>query len=211
MESTVTTSLVAMDEDGVLAAVREAKEADKPPADVIAALQAGMKEIGDKYEAGEYFLSELIMSAEIFKRALEELGLDKSAADTGMRGTVVLGTVHTDIHDIGKNIVASVLSANGFKVVDLGVDVPAQKYIDAVKDNDAQVVGLSCLLTTAFPAMQETIAAFAAAGLRDQVSIIIGGGPVNAGLALQLGADGAGISAQEAVILAAKAVEGGAA
>ena len=211
MESTVTTSLVAMDEDGVLAAVREAKEADKPPADVIAALQAGMKEIGDKYEAGEYFLSELIMSAEIFKRALEELGLDRSAADTGTRGTVVLGTVHTDIHDIGKNIVASVLSANGFKVVDLGVDVPAQKYIDAVKDNDAQVVGLSCLLTTAFPAMQETIAAFAAAGLRDQVSIIIGGGPVNAGLALQLGADGAGISAQEAVILAAKAVEGGAA
>ena len=83
-----------------------------------------MKTIGDKYEAGEYFLSELIMSAEIFKRALEELGLDKSAADTGTRGTVVLGTVHTDIHDIGKNIVASVLSANGFKVVDLGVDVP---------------------------------------------------------------------------------------
>ena len=90
-----------------------------------------MKTIGDKYEAGEYFLSELIMSAEIFKRALAELGLDKSAADTGTRGTVVLGTVHTDIHDIGKNIVASVLSANGFKVVDLGVDVPAQQFVDA--------------------------------------------------------------------------------
>jgi methylmalonyl-CoA mutase cobalamin-binding domain/chain len=132
------------------------------------------------------------------------------AASTGTRGTVVLGTVHTDIHDIGKNIVASVLSANGFKVVDLGVDVPAQAYLDAARANDAQVVGLSCLLTTAFPAMQETIAAFAAAGLRDKVRIIIGGGPVTAALAAQLGADGAGTSAQDAVTLAAAAVEGGA-
>jgi methylmalonyl-CoA mutase cobalamin-binding domain/chain len=169
-----------------------------------------MKDIGDKYEAGDYFLSELIMSAEIFKRALEELGLDRSAADTGTRGTVVLGTVHTDIHDIGKNIVASVLSANGFKVVDLGVDVPAQKFVDAARDNNARVIGLSCLLTTAFPAMQETVAAFAAAGLRDNVTIMIGGGPVNSDLARQLGADGAGTSAQDAVILAGKAVEGGA-
>jgi dimethylamine corrinoid protein len=211
LTETLTAALVEMREDDVLAATRAAKEAGTAPADIIAALQAGMKTIGDKYEAGDYFLSELIMSAEIFKRALEELGLDKSAADTGTRGTVVLGTVHTDIHDIGKNIVASVLSANGFKVVDLGVDVPAQKFLDAARESGAKVIGLSCLLTTAFPAMQETIAAFAAAGLRDQVSIIIGGGPVNAGLALQLGADGAGISAQEAVILAAKAVEGDAA
>jgi methylmalonyl-CoA mutase cobalamin-binding domain/chain len=200
-----------MREDDVIAAVRAAKEAGTAPADVIAALQAGMKTIGDKYEAGEYFLSELIMSAEIFKNALAELGLDKSAADTGTRGTVVLGTVHTDIHDIGKNIVASVLSANGFKVVDLGVDVPVQKFVEAAQESGAEVIGLSCLLTTAFPAMRETIAAFAEAGLRDQVSIIIGGGPVNADLAQQLGADGAGISAQEAVILAAQAVEGGAA
>ncbi len=211
MTETLTTALVEMREDDVLAAVRAAKDAGTTPADIIAGLQAGMKTIGDKYEAGEYFLSELIMSAEIFKRALEELGLDKSAADTGTRGTVVLGTVHTDIHDIGKNIVASVLSANGFKVVDLGVDVPVQKFVEAAQESGAQVVGLSCLLTTAFPAMQETVAAFVEAGLRDKVSIVIGGGPVNADLALQLGADGAGISAQEAVMLAAKAVEGGAA
>ena len=199
-----------MREDDVLAAVRDAKEAGAAPADIISALQAGMKDIGDKYEAGEYFLSELIMSAEIFKRALAELGLDQSAADTGTRGTVVLGTVHTDIHDIGKNIVASVLSANGFKVVDLGVDVPAQKFVDAARDSDARVIGLSCLLTTAFPAMQETVAAFKDAGLRDRVTIMIGGGPVNSYLAQQLGADGAGTSAQDAVILAGKAVEGGA-
>ena len=211
MTETLTSALVEMREDDVLAAVRAAKEAGTAPADIIAALQAGMKTIGDKYESEEFFLSELIMSAEIFKRALEELGLDKSAADTGRRGTVVLGTVHTDIHDIGKNIVASVLSANGFKVVDLGVDVPVQQFVDAARDNDARVVGLSCLLTTAFPAMQETIAAFAAAGLRDTVTIMIGGGPVSADLAQQLGADAAGASAQDAVILAGRAVEGGAA
>jgi dimethylamine corrinoid protein len=209
LTDTLTNALVELREDDVLAAVRDAKDAGTTPADAIAALQEGMKEIGDKYEAGEYFLSELIMSAEIFKRALEELGLDRSAADTGTRGTVVLGTVHTDIHDIGKNIVASVLSANGFKVVDLGVDVPAQAFLAAAQEHDAEVVGLSCLLTTAFQAMQETITAFAEAGLRDKVTIIIGGGPVSADLAEQLGADGAGISAQEAVNLAAAAVEGG--
>ena len=210
MTDTLTSALVEMREDDVLAQVRAAKEAGTPPTEIIAALQDGMRTIGDKYEAGEYFLSELIMSAEIFKRALAELGLDQAAADTGTRGTVVLGTVHTDIHDIGKNIVASVLSANGFKVVDLGVDVPAEKFIAAVKENDAQLVGLSCLLTTAFEAMKSTIAAFADAGLRDKVSIIIGGGPVTPELAAQLGADGAGISAQEAVSLAQGAVEGGA-
>jgi methylmalonyl-CoA mutase cobalamin-binding domain/chain len=207
--SSLTEALVEMREDDVLAAVRAAKEAGTAPADIVASLQAGMKTIGDKYEAGEYFLSELIMSAEIFKRALDELGLDRSAADTGTRGTVVLGTVHTDIHDIGKNIVASVLSANGFKVVDLGVDVPAQRFVDAARENDAKVIGLSCLLTTAFPAMLQTVAAFAAAGLRDKVTIMIGGGPVNSDLAQQLGADAAGTSAQDAVILAGKAVEGG--
>ena len=210
MTETLTGALVEMREDDVLAAVRAANEAGAAPADVIASLQAGMKTIGDKYEAGEYFLSELIMSAEIFKRALEELGLDRSAADTGTRGTVVLGTVHTDIHDIGKNIVVSVLSANGFKVVDLGVDVPAQKFVEAVQESGARVVGLSCLLTTAFPAMQETVAALAEAGLRDTVTVMIGGGPVSADLAQQLGADAAGASAQDAVTLAAQAVEGGA-
>ena len=210
MTQPLTSALVEMREDDVLAAVRAASDAATTPADIIAALQEGMRIIGDKYEAGEYFLSELIMSAEIFKRALEELGLDTSAASAGTRGTVVLGTVHTDIHDIGKNIVASVLSANGFKVVDLGVDVPAQSFVDATRENDAKVVGLSCLLTTAFPAMRETVAAFAAAGMRDDVTIMIGGGPVSDDLAAQLGADGAGASAQEAVILASNAVEGGA-
>ena len=210
MSEELTIALVEMREEDVFTQVRAAKEAGTPATDVISALQDGMRAIGDKYEAGEYFLSELIMSAEIFKGALAELGLDQAAADVDAKATVVLGTVHTDIHDIGKNIVASVLSANGFKVIDLGVDVPAEKFIAAVKENDAAIVGLSCLLTTAFDAMKSTIEAFAAAGLREEVSIFIGGGPVTAHLAEQLGADGSGVSAQEAVNLAQQAFERGA-
>jgi len=210
LTDSLTSMLVEMREDDVLAQVRAAKDAGTPPTEIIAALQDGMRTIGDKYEAGEYFLSELIMSAEIFQRALAELGLDQAAADSDAKATFVLGTAHTDIHDIGKNIVASVLSANGFKVVDLGVDVPAEQFIAAVKENDAQLVGLSCLLTTAFEAMKSTIKAFEDAGLRDKVSIFIGGGPVTPELAKQLGADGAGVSAQEAVILAQGAIERGA-
>jgi dimethylamine corrinoid protein len=208
--SELTAALVEIREDDVITLVRAARDSGMPPTETIAALQDGMRAIGDKYEAGEYFLSELIMSAEIFRQALAELGLDQVAADAAAQATVVLGTVHTDIHDIGKNIVASVLSANGFKVIDLGVDVPAEAFVAAVRENDAAIVGLSCLLTTAFSAMKSTIAAFAEAGLRDEVSIFIGGGPVTAHLAAQLGADGAGVSAQEAVDLARRAFEGGA-
>jgi dimethylamine corrinoid protein len=197
-----------MREDDVVASVREAKEASTPPADVIAELQEGMRVIGDKYEAGEYFLSELIMSAQIFTHALDELGLDSDAVG-GTKGIFVLGTVHTDIHDIGKNIVASVLGANGYKVVDLGVDVPPQRFIEAVKEHDARLVGLSCLLTTAFPAISKTITAFETAGLRDRVSIFIGGGPVTPELAVQLGSDGAGLTAQEAVVLSEEALKEG--
>ena len=210
MSDTLTTALVEMREDDVLAQVRASLDAGAAPTDIIAALQDGMRTIGDRYEAGEYFLSELIMSAEIFKRALAVLGLDQAAVDSDAQGTVVLGTVAGDIHDIGKNIVAGVLGANGFKVVDLGVDVSAEAFISAVNQNDAQMVGLSCLLTTAFAAMKSTIDAFEEAGLRNKVSIFIGGGPVTAHLAEQLGADGAGLSAQDAVVLARSAVAGGA-
>ena len=210
MSDTLTTALVEMREDDVLAQVRASQDAGAAPTDIIAALQDGMRTIGDRYEAGEYFLSELIMSAEIFKRALAVLGLDQAAVDSDAQGTVVLGTVAGDIHDIGKNIVAGVLGANGFKVVDLGVDVSAEAFISAVNQSDAQVVGLSCLLTTAFAAMKSTIEAFEEAGVRNKVSIFIGGGPVTTHLAEQLGADGAGLSAQEAVVLARWAVAGGA-
>jgi dimethylamine corrinoid protein len=206
--SELTDMLVGMRETEVIAAVQVAKDAGRSPAAVIAELQEAMRIIGDKFEAGEFFLSELIMSAEIFKGALAVLGTDHGAPASETRGTVVLGTVHGDIHDIGKNIVASVVRANGFNVVDLGVDVPAEAFVAAVDEHGAQVVGLSCLLTTSFADMQKTIAALAAAGLRDRVKVMIGGGPVTPDLAAKFGADGAGTSAQDAVMLAAAFVDG---
>jgi dimethylamine corrinoid protein len=206
----LTANLVDMQEAEVIAAVEAAKEAGEAPAGIIASLQEGIRIIGDKFEAGEYFLSELIMSAEIFKGALAVLGTDKDAPLASAKGTVVLGTVAGDIHDIGKNIVASVLRANGFNVVDLGVDVSVDAFKDAIESSGATVVGLSCLLTTAFASMEQTIAALADAGLRDKVKIMIGGGPVTPDLAAKLGADGAGISAQAAVELATNYVGGAA-
>jgi dimethylamine corrinoid protein len=202
-------SLVNMREGDVLAAVRAAKEKAEPIAAIIASLQAGMRVIGDKHEAGEYYLSALIMAARIFSLALAELDLSEAAVG-GDKGTFVLGTAKTDIHDIGKNIVASVLRANGFNVIDLGVDVPPELFVAAVREHNARLVGLSCLLTTAFDALAETIKAFETAGLRDQVRIFIGGGPVTTHLAEQLGADGAGVTAQDAVVLAEAAILGGA-
>jgi dimethylamine corrinoid protein len=205
--SELTNGLVGMQETEVIAAVQAAKDDGRSAAAVIAELQEAMRIIGDKFEAGEFFLSELIMSAEIFKGALAVLGTDHDAPAAENRGTVVLGTVHGDIHDIGKNIVASVVRANGFNVVDLGVDVPAEAFVAAVNTHGAQVVGLSCLLTTSFADMQKTIAALAAAGLRDRVKVMIGGGPVTPDLAAKFGADGAGVSAQDAVMLAAGFME----
>ena len=202
MESDITALLVDLREDEVLAAASAARDAGTPAPEVIAALQDGMRIIGDKYEAGDYYLSELIMSAEIFKRALEVLGVDRTEVNAEAKATVVLCSVQGDIHDIGKDIVGAVLSANGFKVVDLGVDVSAERVVQAVRDNDARIVGLSCLLTTSFDAMRATISALDAAGLRETVSVFVGGGPVTADLAAQIGADGAGASAQEAVMLA---------
>ena len=210
MSHELTDAIVDMREDEVLAHVRAARDAGTPPAAIIAALQEGMRTIGDRYEAGDYFLSELIMSAEIFKQALAQLGLDQATADADAKATVVLGTVAGDIHDIGKDIVASVLGANGFKVVDLGVDVPAARFVAAARESGAEVVGLSCLLTTAFAAMRSTIEAFEEAGFRDKVAIFVGGGPMTTELAAQLGADGTGVSAQEAVMLTQGVVEGGA-
>jgi dimethylamine corrinoid protein len=208
MGTALTTKLVELDEAAVLAEVETARQAGIAAADIIAALQEGMRVIGDKYEAGEYYLSELIMSAEIFKGALATLGVDQADASAGTRGTVVLGTVKGDIHDIGKNIVASVLRANGFGVVDLGVDVAPAAFVAAAKDSQAQLVGLSCLLTTSFAAMEETIKALDAAGMRPTVRVLIGGGPVTREVGAQIGADGAGASAQEAVALADSFVGG---
>lgn len=166
------------------------------------AIVPAMAQVGRLFEEGEYFVPELLMSA----RATKEIFriLRPLLAQTGVAATahVVLGTVKGDLHDIGKNLVAAMLEGGGFEVTDLGVDVPPEAFIAAVQKKPVQIVGLSALLTTTMPAMKATIEAFRAAGLRDQVKIMVGGAPVTPKYAESIGADGYGESAAATVDLA---------
>lgn len=188
-----------LDEAAVYELVRQRMAENTPALDILGELQQGMQLVGERYEACEYFLSELVLAAEVFKSATGDLGslLEQSATETC--GTVVLGTVLHDIHDFGKDIVAMVLRSNGFKVVDLGVNVPHERFIDAIEANGAEIVGLSCLLTTVFDDMKATVEAIDAAGLRGRVRIMIGGGPVDQTVADYVRADAYCADAQEAV------------
>jgi dimethylamine corrinoid protein len=195
-----------LDEATAVALVKDALAGGASPLGILEELQAGMGVVGERFERGDYFLSELIYAADIFKKAgapLQE-GL-KSAVQT-THGTLVLGTVKNDIHDFGKDIVATVMSSNGFKVVDLGVNVEHQAFVDAIKEHKPELVGMSCLLTTVFDDMKEAIATIKAAGLRGQVKILIGGGPVDQATCDYVGADYYCKSAQDGVTAAKKIV-----
>jgi len=166
-----------------------------------AALISAMDKVGQLFENGEYFVPEMLVAARAMKAGLNIL--KPLLVDSGVDpvGKVVIGTVKGDLHDIGKNLVAMMLEGAGFEIADLGTDVAPDQFIDAIKDG-ADVVGLSALLTTTMPAMEETIKAIEKAGLRDQVKVIIGGAPVTAGYAKQIGADGYAPDASQAATLA---------
>lgn len=145
-------------------------------ADIIKECTEGFIAVGELFESKEYYLTELMFSAEIMKGVMDKLEpLAGSAAGMEPVGTVVIGTVKGDIHDIGKNIVVSFLRGNGFEVVDLGVDVPAEKFVKAVKETGTKILGLSALLNTTYPEMKNVVEALKEEGLRDQVKVIIGG------------------------------------
>jgi len=184
-------------------AAREALDAGVKPMDLISqGIGPAMAEVGKLFEEGEYFVPELLMAA----RATKEIFviLRPLLAETGAKPTahVVLGTVQGDLHDIGKNLVAAMLEGGGFEVTDLGVDVPPEKFIEAVQKKPVQIVGLSALLTTTMPAMKNTIEAFRTAGVRDQVKIMVGGAPVTKSYAESIGADGYSETAAASVDLA---------
>lgn len=199
MHDEIAKALGELNEEAVLKGTQELYDKGVPALDILAALQKGMEHVGRKFEAKEYFLSELIMSADIFKSAANILGDAFTADNSKQLGTVVIGTVKDDIHDIGKDIVVTILKCNGFNVIDLGVDVPHEKFVEAVKENKPQVIGMSCLLTTAFDNMRDAIAAIEAAGLREGRKILIGGGPTDEKVCAYVKADGVCKSAQEAV------------
>ena len=183
-------ALVDLKEDEVIELVKEKLETGVDPLEIIKDCNAGMVEIGKRFETGTIFISELIMSGEILKNAMKDLlpYLDDTSQGP-TKGTVVIGTVKDDVHDIGKNIVGTLLKGVGYKVVDLGVDVEAQEFVKAVQETGAKVLGLSALLNFTFPRMKEVVQAFEDAGIRDKVTIIIGGAPCNEEVRQNVGAD----------------------
>ena len=185
------------------ALVNDAIGAGMDPQEIIDGyLVKGMEEIGEKFEKGLAFVPNLLLAARAMKGCLDILTPLMKDGCASSLGTVVIGTVKGDLHDIGKNLVASMLEGCGFKVVNLGTDVSAQKFIDAVREYDARIVCLSALLTTTMTYMKEIVDAFVAEGLREKVRIMVGGAPVNAAFASQVGADGYSANANEAVALA---------
>jgi len=165
-----------------------------------------MEEVGQRFQRGEAFVPNLLMAARAMKGSLDILKpLMKGDASTSL-GKVVIGTVKGDLHDIGKNLVASMLEGCGFEVINLGVDVGSEKFIEAVKENKADILCLSALLTTTMNYMKEVIDALQAAGMRDEVKVMVGGAPVTNAFAQQVGADGYSEDASEAVAVARKLV-----
>lgn len=186
-----------------VAAAREALDNGVQPLDLIAqGIGPAMAEVGRLFEEGEYFVPELLMAA----RATKEIFviLRPLLAQTGAKpmAHILLGTVQGDLHDIGKNLVAAMLEGGGFEVTDLGVDVPPEAFISAIKKRPVQIVGLSALLTTTMPAMKSTIQAFREAGVRDQIKIMVGGAPISKIYADSIGADGYSETAAASVDLA---------
>jgi corrinoid protein of di/trimethylamine methyltransferase len=194
--------IAEVEEDKTLEEVRKSLDEGTDPLTLVEALREGMSVVGDRYEAKEYFLPDLILAAETFKEAIALIGPHLQSENIATKGTVVIGTVHGDIHDIGKNIVATMLKCNGYDVHDLGVDVPPQAFVEKVSQAKAGLVAMSGLLTLAFDAMKDTVDALTEAGLRDNLKIIIGGGPVNEKVLEYSGADAFGKDPAAAIRLA---------
>ncbi len=163
-----------------------------------------MDEVGRRFECNEYFVPELLIAARAMKTSLELITPHLAAAGAEPAGRVVIGTVQGDLHDIGKNLVASMLEGGGFQVVDLGVDVPAEKFVEAVQERDGCILALSALLTTTMTMMKNVIDAIGKAGLRNKTKIMIGGAPITQQYADEIGADGFSDNASGAVSIARK-------
>ncbi len=171
-------------------AVRQALGKGIAPVDLIEkGLVAGLDVVGELFAAGKTFLPEMMLSAIAAREGIAIATEDMDMGQHEPKGTMVLGAIKGDLHDIGKNLVALILETKGFRVIDLGVDVHKEQFVDAVKEHKPDVVGMSCLMTTTMLGMKDVIAALAEAGLREDVKVIIGGCPVNDAFAAQIGAD----------------------
>jgi 5-methyltetrahydrofolate--homocysteine methyltransferase len=198
-------SVIDLDIDGVAGQVGAALKAGVDPRVVLnSGLSAGMRVVGERFQSGEYFLTELLLAGEVMKAGLVPLGPLLTKTDIHGKGAVVLATVKGDIHDLGKNLVGMMLRASGFEVIDLGSNVAAQQIIEAVRKHQAKIVALSLLLTPMVVSLRSAVEEITVAGLRQQVKIIIGGACTTPGLAKEMGCDAHGDDAMAAVNLCEK-------
>ena len=197
--------LADLKEKEALRIVEDRLKAGEEPLKILDDARKGMEIVGKRFADSQYFIPDLVYSGEILK-AVTELVKPKlsKATETKRLGKVVFGTVAGDIHDIGKDIVVFMLDVNGFEVHDLGIDVPVQKFVDKIKETGAPIVGLSGFLALAFDSMKETVEAIKAAGLRDKIKIMIGGGQMSDEIKNYTGADAYGKYAMAGVTLAKK-------
>jgi 5-methyltetrahydrofolate--homocysteine methyltransferase len=198
-------SVIDGEEEAAIALVQQALDEGLPADRILKeGLIAAMAKVGELFEAGEFFVPEMLIAAQAMKEGLAILRPRLAEAKVESIGKVVLGTVQGDLHDIGKNLVGMMLEGAGFEVIDLGVDVSPQKYVEAVKAHQPQFVGCSALLTTTMPRMKNVIEELGRSGLRDTVKVMIGGAPITQQYADDIGAD---IFAPDAVLAARRARE----
>ena len=193
-------SLIAGKIDEVVNLTKEALDGGAAPVDILdQGLLGGMDVVGQRFKAEEMFIPEVLRCAKCMHGAMEILR--PLLAETGAEpiGTLIIGTVKGDLHDIGKNLVGMMFEGAGFEVVDIGIDKEPQVFVDAIKEHNAKLIGMSALLTTTMPKMGETINAIKEAGIRDQVKILVGGAPITAAFAEEIGADGYASNAASAV------------
>ena len=203
MSGELTKAVADLQEEKAIKMVKDRLTKKEDPNKILTDSREGMELVGKRFAEGEYFLPELVYSAEIFKQIAEILKPKlKKAVQTKRIGKVIVGTVAGDIHDIGKDIVSFMLDMNGFEVYDLGVDVPPHKFVDKIKETNAPIVALSGFLTLAFDSMKETVDAIKAAGLRNKVKIMIGGGQIDEEIRKYAGADAYGKDAMTGVNIA---------
>jgi methanogenic corrinoid protein MtbC1 len=198
-------TLADLKEQEVIKIVEDRLKAGDEPLKILEDARRGMEIVGQRFASSEYFIPDLVYSGEILKSVTELVKPKLSkAVESKKLGKIVFGTVAGDIHDIGKDIAVFMLDVNGFEVHDLGVDVPAQKFVNKIKETGAPIVGLSGFLTLAFDSMKETVEAIKAAGLRDKTKVMIGGGQITEDVRKYTGADAYGKDAMTGVSLAKK-------
>jgi len=172
-------AIFELDEQAALELADGRIKSGTEPVEILERCREGMSLVGEKFESGDFFLSEMIMAAEIFNQIMNIVRPHLKSTLSEPRGKVVIGTVEGDVHDIGKNIAIALLKAEGFDIVDLGVDVPPATFVEAIREHEPDIVGMSSLLTVALETTKQTIDAITEAGLRDKVRIIVGGGRID--------------------------------